>query len=133
MSHSGVAPVYLFSFTVDGYRVSDCENFEIIADNKIINWCALGSGGWQKSLLTGKSLVLKVSGKRNYGNRGNDYVAGFIYNSGSDAYADVAITFPDESVMSLRGTLCVKELGGDALSAGKLVWELHSCEGPVIQ
>ncbi|MBQ7264590.1 MAG: hypothetical protein IJS61_00675 [Firmicutes bacterium] len=130
-TYQGVVPVNRLTFTLDNKVVKECENLEISVENGMEEWNAIGEGGWTKRLLTEKSLKVKLSGKRCYGDTGNDYVASFAYKSGLEAEGELVIGFPDGGSLTLTGVINVTAMGGKATEADKLEWEVLSSGEPV--
>lgn len=124
--YTGVSPVNEISFELDGKTVSDAEALNISFDNGIEEWNPMDGNGWVKRLMTSKSLTIAMGGKRNYGDEGNDYVAGFAYKNGRDAEAIMTITFPNGDKLSVPGIVNVSSMGGDSTAVGSLEWEIQS-------
>ena len=51
--------------------------------------------GWVRRLMTSKSVTISISGKRNFGDTGNDYVAGLALKNGRDVEGCLQWTFPN--------------------------------------
>ena len=89
MSYSGVTPVFKLRFHIkDGqtsYTVKNVESLSITFDNGIEEWTAMDSNGWRKRLMTGKALSVGMSGKRCFGDPGNDFVASLAFKTGLEA------------------------------------------------
>jgi hypothetical protein len=112
--------------------VADMQTFAISFDNGVSEWKPLDQGGWSRRLVTSKSVTISLSGKRNYGDPGNDFVAGMAYKNGGQASTVLEILFPDGS--SLR-MVCVINVsasdGGDASDVSELKFECMSDGKPV--
>ena len=114
-----VYPVHnlVFEIATDGRDgasfapIADLESFEVSIDGNVEEWTPMDQGGWTRRLMTGKSLSVSVSGKRNYGDPGNDYVASMDMVTGLDANSVLKITFPDGSTLEMA---CVIHTGSTA-------------------
>lgn len=56
--------------------VKDAESLNISIDGSVEEWNPMDAAGWARKLMTAKSISISMGGKRNYGDPGNDYVAG---------------------------------------------------------
>ena len=54
----------------------------------------MNTDGWIRRLMTAKGMTISVSGKRNVGDAGNDYVASKSFKNGRDAEGIFQWTFP---------------------------------------
>ena len=90
--------------------------------------------GWQRGLMTAKALTISVSGKRNVGDAGNDYVAGKAFVNGRDAEGNFQWTFPDGTTVLLKNAIFnVTALGaGDSTAVGPLEFDVQSNGKPVV-
>jgi hypothetical protein len=79
--------------------------------------------------MTGKKLSISLSGKRNEGDSGNDYVAGLAWKDGLDCSTKAEWTFPSGAKLSFN---CVVNVttpgGGDSTNVDGLEFELI-CDG----
>ena len=94
--------------------VKDMETFSISFDNGIEQWNPIDQEGWVRRLMTSKSLTVSLSGKRNYGDRGNDYVASLAYENGSGVVSTLHVEFPDGSRLLMDCILSVTTSDGGA-------------------
>jgi len=92
--------------------VKDMETFSISFDNGVETWHAIDQEGWARRLMTAKSVSINLSGKRNYGDIGNDYVAGLAYENGGQACTILETEFPDGSVLSMSCVISVSASDG---------------------
>ncbi len=97
---SGVYPCYENQFqagiSLESLSdIADMESFSVKLDNGVEEWNPYDTKGWVRRLMTSKSITISVSGKRNYGDKGNDYVAGFFMKNGRDAEGTFQWTFPN--------------------------------------
>ena len=125
-AYTGVAPVNELTFTLDNKTVTDCESLNIAFDNGIEEWNPMDGEGWVKRLMTAKSATVSLGGKRNYGDEGNDYVAGFAFKNGRAAEGVLKIIFPNGDTLSIPGVVNVTTMGGDSTAVDALEWEVQS-------
>ncbi len=97
---TGVYPVYENQFQVGADKeslteIADMESFSVSLDNGVEEWNPLDQKGWVRRLMTSKSVTISISGKRNFGDAGNDYIAGKALKNGRDAEGCLQWTFPD--------------------------------------
>ena len=133
---SGVYPCYENQFQVDTSNTStaswksiaDMESFSVSFDNGVEEWTPFDTEGWIRRLLTRQGITISVTGKRNIGDDGNDFVAGKFMANGTDAQADVKWTFPDGGVVTFTdAVLNVTNIGaGDSTGVGALEFEIQS-------
>ena len=133
-SETGVNPVYEMTFGVSTSGrtgstftvVKDAESLSITIDGNIVEWNPLDQGGWVRRLMTAKSLTVSMGGKRNYGDAGNDYVAGLAYKNGQDCNSKFQITFPDGGTLEFDCVINVKTMGGASADGDALEWDALS-------
>ena len=134
---TGVFPVYSNQFKVNtaaagapaSYAaIADMETFSVSIDNNVEEWTPFTTEGWTRRLMTGKSITITVSGKRNCGDTGNDKIANMFNANGTAAQADFQWTFPDGAVLELAGAVVnVTNMGsGDSTAVGPLEFEIMS-------
>lgn len=134
---TGVAPVNEVTFSVNTAGrdktnestmkvVKDAESLSIAIDGNVEEWDAMDAEGWKRRMMTGKSLSVSMGGKRNYGDPGNDYVAGLFMKKGHDCESIMTINFPDGGKLEIPCVINVTSLGGDATAVGGLEWEALS-------
>lgn len=118
------------SSTSDTYNtIADMESATISVDTGVETWYGMAEGGWQKALATSKALTVDMSGKRSYGDTGNDLIAGMWNTNGTNALADVQITLPDGAELTFTAVVQVTNIwGGDATAVGALEFSLI-CDG----
>lgn len=133
-SSTGVNPVNAITFGVNTTgrtgtivtEVKDAESLSIAFDNGIEEWNPMDQAGWVRRLMTSKSITISMGGKRNYGDPGNDYVAGLAYKNGQDCNSIFTITFPNGDKLSMPCVINVTSNGGDSTAADALEWEAQS-------
>ena len=135
---TGVYPVYDNQFKIDKtggdgktesnlVTIADMESFSVSIDGNIEEWKPYEQQGWTRRMLTGKAMTIAVSGKRNVGDAGNDYVASLALKTGTAATTTMVWNFPDGSCLIIRGIVNVTEWGaGDSTTVAPLAWEFVS-------
>lgn len=105
--------------------IKDLTTFGISVEGTNEEWFPLDQEGWARQANTGKKMSISFSGKRNFGDPGNDYVAGMLTKTGKDCESAFEWTLPDGS--KLAGD-CVINLtnpgGGDSTALMPLEFEL---------
>ena len=136
---TGVYPVYDQQFKIGAASnsvatIADMESFSVSFDNNIETWYAIAEDGWQKALLTGKAITISVSGKRNVGDTGNDFVAGMAFKNGREAECVFQWTFKDGTVVEFANAVIdVREMGGgDSTNVAPLNFDIHSNGKPTV-
>jgi hypothetical protein len=139
---SGVFPCYENQFTIDvstsdtpsWKTIADCETFEVSFDNGVEEWTPFESEGWVRRLKTAMGVTITVSGKRNIGDDGNDFISGLSLKNGQDAQANFQWTFPDGTVVVFDDAVInvTNNLGGDATNVAPLEFEILSNGKPTI-
>lgn len=133
-SSTGVNPVNAITFGVNmagrsgttSTIVKDAESLSIAFDNGIEEWNAMDQAGYVNRLTTAKSITISMGGKRNYGDPGNDYVAGLAYKNGQDCNSVFYVNFPNGDTLSMPCVINVTSNGGDSTAADALEWEALS-------
>lgn len=131
---SGVNPVYALQFGVNTSGrtgeattvVKDATSLSIAINGQVQEWTPLDSEGWMRRLMTGKDITITMSGKRNEGDPGNDYIAGLAFKNGQDCNSVFSIIFPDGAKLSFDCVINVTALGGDSISVNELSWTVMS-------
>lgn len=131
-AQTGVYPCYKNQFkigkTATMNSIADMETFGVSIDNGVEEWNPFDTEGWMRRLLTSKSITISVSGKRNVGDAGNDYVSKLYSANGRDAEADFEWVFPDGSKILFAGAVInVSNMGaGDSTAVAPLEFEVLS-------
>lgn len=133
---TGVYPVFDNNFkigtkgatsaTEDMKTIADMESFSVSLDNGIEEWNPMDTGGWTRRLTTAKSVSISLSGKRNVGDEGNDYVAGLAWVTGQNANSKFEWTLPSGAKVSFNCVVNVTSLGGDSTAVDALEVEIMS-------
>lgn len=134
---TGVCPVYenAFKFSIVGTSgtasdmksVADMDNFSLSIDGNVEEWKPLEQQGWTRNQLTGKGMTITITGKRNVGDDGNDYIAGLATKTGQDCATKFEWTFPDGSTLTGNCTINVTNinLGGESTAMAPLEFEVR--------
>ena len=114
MSNSGVYPCYENQFQIDTAGgsgnaaalkpIAGMESFSVAIDGNVEEWKPFEAAGWTRRLVTGKSLTISITGKRNIGDEGNDYVNSLALKTGSGASTTLVWTFPRRSKAYRKGS-----------------------------
>lgn len=136
-STTGVYPVFKNVFKIDTTggtgeasnlkAIADMESFSVSIDGNVEEWKPFDQEGWVRRLVTGKSLTISVSGKRNIGDAGNDYVAGLALKTGADSHTTVVWTFPSGATLTIPCVINVTEWeSGDSTAVAPLAFDIMS-------
>ena len=107
--------------------VSDMEEFGISFDNGVEEWTPFGTEGWARRFMTAKSMTISISGKRNCGDEGNNYVASLAYGNGEAALSVLEVKFPDGAKLRMPCVVNVTAAGGgSAEQIGELAFECRN-------
>lgn len=139
-SFSGVFPCYENQFKVGAAgaqtlnTIADMESFSVSFDDGVEEWTPFETEGWKRRLKTAKGLSISVSGKRNVGDAGNDFVAGLAFKNGRESEADFEWTFPDGTVVKFADAVInVTALGSsDSTGVAPLEFEVLSNGKPTV-
>lgn len=132
---AGVYPVHnnIFKVSTAGrtgatasmVTIADLTTFGVSIEGTNEEWFPLDQEGWARQANTGKKMSIQLSGKRNYGDPGNDYIAGMMTKTGKDCETAFEWTLPNGSKLSGN---CVINLttpaGGDSTAIDNLEFEL---------
>ena len=86
----------------------------------------MDTNGWARNLMTAKSITISMGGKRNYGDPGNDYVAGLAFKVGQDCNSALKITFPNSDALYIPCVINTSEMAGDSTAVDALTWSAVS-------
>jgi hypothetical protein len=133
---SGVYPVYnnifkvgkngLASTTSDMVTIADCETFSVSNDTNIEEWTPMNLGGDRRALKTGRGFTISISGKRNVGDEGNDYIASTVWVTGQQSETKFEWEMPNGDKVSFNAVINVTSLGGDSTAVDVLEFDLIS-------
>lgn len=139
---NGVVPTFDLSFKIgksgrtseaaDMIEIKDLEGLTPSIDGGIEEWNPMNTHGWVRRLLTSKSFSISFTGKRNYGDPGNDYVAGLAFKNGQNVNTVFEIVFPNEDKLKFDCVVNVTTpFGGDSTAPNSLEFEVLSDGEPV--
>lgn len=112
--------------TAEYTTVKDAESLAIAIDGSTEEWNPMDTKGWMRRLMTAKSISISMGGKRNYGDPGNDYVAGLAWKLGQDCNSAMKITFPNGDALIIPCVINVTSMAGDSTATDALEWEALS-------
>lgn len=137
---SGVYPVHNNVFTVatDGrggavkVPVKDVTTFTISIDGNTEEWTPMDLQGWMRRAVTGKGLTISCQGKRQYGDPGNDYIAGLMLATGQGVETDFEWTLPDGATLAFECVINITTpAGGDSTNIDNLEFDILSDGLPI--
>lgn len=140
---SGVYPVFnnIFKIGIKGKTsteedmktIADCETFSLSIDNNVEEWTPMTTEGWIRRMQTGKGFSISISGKRNVGDEGNDYVASKLFATGADVETKFEWEFADGTKVSFDCIISVSNAGtGDSTNVAPLEFEVMSNGKPTV-
>lgn len=111
----------------DFVTIADMESASIAVDTGVETWNPLEAKGWQRALATAKAITISMSGKRNVGDSGNDYVASKAWVNGQACNSTYKITFPNGDTLTVPCVIQVKSIAGaDSTNVAPLEFDLVS-------
>ncbi len=139
---TGVFPVHNNKFKIgiqgrtstatDMVTIKDLETFSPSIDGNTEEWTPMDTAGWVRRAVTGKGLTFSFSGKRHYGDPGNDYIGNLLLGTGQEVESKFEWEFPSGAKLTMN---CVINLttpaGGDSTNIDTLEFELLSDGLPV--
>lgn len=134
---TGVYPVFRNKFKIGAkgrestasemVLVREMETFSVSIDGKNEEWSPMEMEGWVRRMVTGKSLSIKLSGKRYVGDEGNDYVADSAWKTGEGCCTTFEWEFPSGAKLTFDCILqVINPGGGDSTSVSGLEFEVLS-------
>lgn len=137
MAKTGVYPVFENKFKIgtngrnsedgDMNTISNLETFSVAIDGNIEEWKPMEAEGWVRRMVTGKSLTITLSGKRDIGDAGNDYVADNAWGTGTSCDSKFEWEFPSGAKLAFDCVLNVTNPGsGDSTNVAALEFEVQS-------
>lgn len=130
---TGVYPVYDNQFQVGTSKeslndIADMVTFSVALDNGVEEWNPMDQKGWVKRLLTSKSITISISGKRNVGDAGNDFVNGLALKNGVESQGCLQWTFPNGDKLILENAVfnITNWNGGDSTNVSPLEFDVMS-------
>ena len=137
MPRTGVYPVFENKFkigtegrssdTESMKTISDLETFSVSIDGNIEEWRPMEAEGWVRRMVTGKSLTITLSGKRNIGDEGNDYVANNAWGTGTTCDTKFEWEFPSGAKLAFDCVWSVTNPGRvESTNVATLEFEVQS-------
>lgn len=131
------SPVYENIFTVglDGptstpermATIAGCTAFDVNINNTIAEWTPLTAGLFKRRRIIRKSLSVKISAKRVYGDPGNDYIASLAWARGTyRGQTAFSWTFPTGDGIRCKALVDVTGLGGEATDPDAMEITIYS-------
>lgn len=135
--YTGVYPVFNNKFKIgtkgkesieeDMATIADLETFSPSFDNGVEEWTPMDTEGWIRRLMTGKGFSIDLSGKRNIGDKGNDYVASLLFSTGQTVETPFEWEFPSGAKVKFDCLVNVSNVGGgDSTNVGALEFTVMS-------
>lgn len=114
--------------------IADMEQFSVSVSNGVETWTPMDTEGWQRALMTAKAMTISLTGKRNIGDTGNDFVADKLFKNGHEAEGYFEWEFPDgTSVVWNSAIFDVKNVGGgDSTNVAPLEFDVISNGKPTV-
>lgn len=138
-AQTGVFPCYKNQFQVGAQKtgatsIADMESFSVSFDNGVEEWTPFDTEGWVRRLVTSKGITISVTGKRNVGDEGNDFIAGLAFKNGRDCEGYFGWTFPDGTIISWDNAVYnITNIGaGDSTAVGPLEFDVMSNGKPTV-
>lgn len=140
---SGVFPVFdnVFKIGTSGKEstaeqmktIADCETFSLSMDNNVEEWTPMTTEGWIRRMQTGKGFSISISGKRNVGDEGNDYIASKLFATGANVESKFEWEFADGTKIAFDCIISVTNAGtGDSTNVAPLEFEIMSNGKPTV-
>lgn len=133
---SGVYPVYENQFkintkgrttgTTNLVDIADMESFSVSFDDNVEEWTPMTTEGWVRRLKTGKGVTISLTGKRNVGDAGNDFIASLAWKSGQACNSELQWNFPNGDSVLIPCVINVTSAGGDSTNVEPLEFECLS-------
>lgn len=135
---TGVYPCYENQFSIDKTggdgqtesnlaTIADMENFSVSIDGNVEEWNPYDAEGWVNRLVTGKSITVSVSGKRNVGDAGNDYIESVALEIGKQCNSTLVWNFPSGAKLVMPCVINVTEWGsGESRNVAPLAFDAMS-------
>lgn len=109
--------------------IAGLENFAPSIDGGVEEWNAMEAEGWGDAMMTSKKLSFSFTGKRVYGDAGNDYIGDLAWKSGNDVVSKFEWEFPNGAKVKCNVVINVTVPGGgDSTAVDGLEFEIL-CKG----
>lgn len=114
----------------DFQTVADMETFSVSIDTNVEEWTPMDTEGWVRRLATGKGFSISLSGKRNSGDKGNDYVANLRFATGDKLSSVLKWEMAEGGTLYVECVLNLTSTGGDSTNVYGLEFEAMSDGAP---
>lgn len=119
--------------TTNMVTIADCETFSMSMDNGVEEWTPMTTEGWIRRMMTGKGFSISISGKRNIGDAGNDYIASKLFETGKNVESVFEWEFGDGTSVKFDCIISVSNAGtGDSTNVAPLEFEIMSDGKPTV-
>lgn len=103
------------------------ENFAPSINATTETWNDMTEGGWERNAITGKGLNIAFTGKRQYGDAGNDYIAKLMIATGPAVETTFLWELPNGDKLQFDCVVNVtKPAGGDTTNIDSIEFEILS-------
>lgn len=135
---TGVFPVHNNKFKIgiqgresveptDMVTIKDLTTFSPSIDGNTEEWYPMDQEGWVRRAVTGKALGFNFSGKRCYGDPGNDYIASLLIGTGQSVESKFEWEFPSGAKLDMDCVINITTpAGGDSTNIDNLEFEVLS-------
>lgn len=131
--NTGVLPCFKNTFKVGATAetatmIADMETMSVEFTYKEMAWNPHETNGVTRRIVVLTDVKVTMSGKRNIGDTGNDYVANMAGQTGRDCEGYIEVLMPDGKLIKLENAVYqVKNIGtGAATDAAPLEAEVYS-------
>lgn len=118
---SGVFPVHANDFEVnvgasteEWVTIAELEECNVKIDNTTEEWNSFANSGWGSALVTGKKSSIELKGKRCIGDKGNDFIASKLLETGKNAYLPARIKTPEGKAITWAQMACAVSNAGQS-------------------
>lgn len=103
------------------------ENFSPAINATTETWNDMTEAGWERNAITGKGLNISFTGKRQYGDAGNDYISGLMLGMSVSVETVFIWELPNGDKLTFDCVINVtKPSGGDTTNIDGLEFEVLS-------
>jgi hypothetical protein len=115
------------STTEEMVAIADLETFSISIDGNTEEWTPMDQEGWVRRAVTGKGLTISLSGKRSYGDTGNDYIANLLLKTGTGVETVFEWTLANGDTLTMDCVINLSSIaGGDSTAIDALDFDVLS-------
>lgn len=122
----------IISTEADMQSIASLESFSVSFDNGVEEYTPMEAQGWKRRLLTAKSFSISLNGKRDVGDKGNDYVASLYFVTGAAATTKFEWTMIDGTKVEFNCIVNCTAAGGDSTAIDALEFEVLSDGKPIV-